>query len=162
MACGGHTALCCFATPSPPSSGLQGLAEAQSDLPGGRLPAGMKGSPAKPPPQGPPAPSATGSRSGRFNVPGPCWGGRPRGLPGRLERVSLAAWASQDRGVGRRMGEDREGSPPYTTSFSGAQGRPKALEPVVTTLKAFQGRSASETSANCRQGDHRGCACRPV
>lgn len=66
---GGHTALCCFAAARPPSPGLQGLAEAQSGLPGGRLPAGMKGSPAKPPPQGPPAPSATGSRGGRFDVP---------------------------------------------------------------------------------------------
>lgn len=42
----------------------------------------------------------------------PLLGRAARGTPGRLERVSRVAWASQDRGVGRRKGEDREGSPP--------------------------------------------------
>lgn len=71
--------------------------------------------PGETPPLGPPAPTATGSRGGRFDVLALAGEGGPGDSQGRLERVSRTAWTSQDRGVGRGGEEDeggREGSPP--------------------------------------------------
>lgn len=134
MACGrSHSSA-----PSPPFLACRDSQKPRSAS-RGSAPSRDEREPGKAPPLGPPSPSATGSRGGRFDVPALAGEGGPGDSQGRLERVSRRARASQDRGVGRGGQEDeggREGSPP--TAVSSPQS-PRAPQDPETSDHDIQG-----------------------